>query len=142
MKKLIGFLAIILVLGTGIAQAQVNILSRYAKVLDTVTNTGTKVMTGAKVGGPMQTVTVTALYTNLTGTLKGTGYLFGSVDNITFNRIRASQLQGAQVDSILIDAAHPKYAWVVEKSPFQYYQVSTTGQGTTTFTVQGKYVAH
>lgn len=146
MKKL----GTILILGLALmfaipkAEAQTSLKSRYSVTLDTITNTGLKSMTSARIptAGPYQNVTVTTLNTNLTGTLAGVARLWGSLDGITYFRVRSSQLQGAQVDSLVIDAAHPKYAWVVEKSPFQYYQVQTTGVGTTTFTIQGKYVAH
>jgi hypothetical protein len=144
MKNLLTIMALgiaLMVFSTN-ADAQFNTLSRYAKVTDTVTNTGSKNMTSPRVAGPRQNVTVTTMNTNLTGTLGGVARLWGSLDGTTYFRIRSTQLQGAQVDSLVIDATHTKYAWVVEKSPFQYYQIQTTGVGTTTFTVQGKIVAH
>lgn len=143
MKKLI----LILIMGAmtvfiAPVQAQTTLKSRYSVALDTVTNTGVKNMTSARVSGPLQTVSVSTINTTLTGTLSAIARLYGSLDGVDYTRIRSSQLQGAQVDSALVDAAHTKYTWVVEKSPFQYYQVQTTGVGTVTFTVKGKYVAH
>src|ERR1051325_2683686 len=101
-------------------------VSRYSVALDTVTNTGSKNMTVAHpVSGAKQTVTISTINTTLTGTLAGIARLYGSTDGVNYFRIRSTQLQGAQVDSLVIDAAHAKYAWVVQNSPFQYYQVQT-----------------
>lgn len=123
-------------------KAQTALKSRYNVALDTVTNTGSKNMTSARVAGAAQTVTVSTINTNLTGTLAGIARLWGSLDGTNYNRIRSTQLQGAQVDSLLIDANHPVYHWVVQNSPYQYYQVRTTGVGTTTFTIKGATVSH
>lgn len=144
MKKLV------LILFVGIAtmllapkvEAQTALKSRYSVALDTVTNTGTKNMTSLRIAGPAQTVTVSTKNIVITGTLAGVARLWGSLNGVDYSRIRSSQLQGAQVDSLVIDAAHSVYHWVVEKSPYQYYQVQSTGAGSETFTVQGKYVAH
>lgn len=148
MKKL-GLILILGVVAMFIApnvEAQSNLISANThaiiKTLDTVVNTGTKTMTSGRVSGPLQNVSVTTLNVAATGTFTGIARLWGSLDNVTYTRIRSTQLQGAQVDSLLIDAAHAKYTWVVEKSPFQYYQVQTTGPTSGSFTVQGKYVAH
>lgn len=143
MKKLLGIfiLGVAMLVASGV-NAQTATKSRYSVALDTVTNTGLKSMNTGRVSGPNQTVTVTTVNTVLTGTLAGVARLWGSLDGIDYSRIRATQLQGAQVDSALVDANHRVYTWVVEKSPYQYYQIQTTGVGTVTFTVKGKYVAH
>lgn len=144
MKKL---LSLILVAGalTFMAsdlKAQTSTKSRYNVALDTVTNTGLKSMTTARIGGNFETVTVSTTNTNLTGTLAGVARLWGSLDGVNYSRIRNTQLQGQQVDSLVVDANHRVYHWVVLHSPYQYYQVQTTGAGTTTFTVKGQFVAH
>lgn len=144
MKKLIG---LILLLAAFVslapkAEAQTSTKSRYSVALDTVTNTGLKSMTTARISGANQTVSVSTVSTLLTGTLSGIGRLWGSLDGVNYSRIRSTQLQGAQVDSCLVDPNHRIYTWVVEKSPYQYYQVQTTGVGTVTFTVKGSFVAH
>lgn len=146
MKKFIGLIVIIAVLsfvGLPTAKAQVSTLSRYSRTLDTVTNTGLKSMTTLVVKGPRQNVTITTKNILLTGsTLAGVARLWGSLDGTNYSRIRSTHLLGGQVDSLIIDAAHSVYNWVVPNSPYQYYQVQSTGSGTETFTVQGKYVAH
>lgn len=115
------------------------------KTLDTVTNTGTKTMTSARVGGSWNTVTISAKTTNLTGTQSGILRLYGSLDGVVYHRITAASLRGnsvAPVDSLVVDVNHLQKAWIIEKSPFQFYQVQATGIGTVTFTVFGNYVAH
>lgn len=143
MKKLLFILAVFAVSFT--AKAQTNLTSRYSKTLDTVTNTGVKNMTSARVYGNQNTVTISLKTTNLTGTQAAILRLFGSLDGVTYHRVTATLLHGnsvAPVDSLIVDAAHLQKAWVVDKSPFQYYQVQATGVGTVTFTIAGSYVAH
>lgn len=143
MKKLFGILILgVAMLVASNADAQTSTKSRYSVALDTVTNTGLKSMTTARLAGPAQTVSITSVNTVLTGTMAGVARLWGSLDGVDYSRVRATQLQGAQVDSLVVDANHKVYTWVVEKSPYQYYQIQTTGIGTTTFTVKGKFVAH
>lgn len=141
MKKIIGFLVAVLFIST-VSFAQTSTKSRYSVALDTVTNTGVKSMNTGRVAGVAQTVTITTVNTALTGTLAGVARLWGSLDGVDYSRVRTTQLQGLQVDSAIVDANHKVYTWVVLNSPYQYYQIQTTGIGTTTFTVKGKYVAH
>lgn len=122
------------------ASAQISLLNSSSRTLDTVTNTGTKSMTSVKIVGSRSYVTVSTVNAALTGTLSGVARLYGSLDGTNYQRIRTFQLHNSQVDSLVVDAAHTKYAWVVDGNPFQYYQVQTTGIGTLTFTVAGKYV--
>lgn len=130
------------------AQAQSSLVSSNTHALiptlDTVTNTGTKSMTSARIPGYQHQVTVTTVNTNLTGTQSGIARLYGSLDGAKYVRIRSYQLHGLQVDSLIIGAGVNtlQYGWVVDNSPYQYYQVQTTGIGTVTFTVAGKYAAH
>lgn len=140
MKKLL--ILLLLCAACVVSHAQTSLLSRYSVNLDTVTNTGLKSMTTLRTPGVAQNVTVSTVNTLLTGTLAGIARLWGSLDGINYSRIRSTQLQGQQVDSLLVDPNHRVYHWVVEKSPYQYYQVQTTGVGTVTFTVKGFVVAH
>lgn len=140
MKKLLTLVAI--VLAATVTHAQTSLLSRYSVNLDTITNTGLKSMTTLRTPGVAQTVTVSSVNALLTGTLAGIARLWGSLDGINYSRIRSTQLQGAQVDSLLVDPNHRVYHWVVLNSPYQYYQVQTTGVGTVTFTIKGSVVAH
>jgi hypothetical protein len=120
------------------AHAQTSLLNSSSRALDTVTNTGTKSMTSAKIAGARASVTISTVNAVLTGTLSGVARLYGSLDGTNYQRIRTFQLHNSQVDSLVVDANHTKYAWVVDGNPFQYYQVQTTGVGTVTFTVAGK----
>lgn len=140
MKKLL----IILVLCAAgmVSNAQNTTTSRYKLPLDTVINTGLKTMTSPRVSGPKQNVIVSTINTALTGTLAAIARLWGSQDGVNYSRIRSTQLQGGEVDSLIVDPNHKVYHWVVLNSPFQYYQVQTTGVGTTTFTISGTEIDH
>lgn len=150
MKKFILIAAIAMF--TVSVNAQSRLISSNAAALvptiDTVTSTGVKTMqtnSFTAVKGPKQSVTISTVNTTLTGTTAGIARLWGSLDGTagSYSRIRNTQLQGLQVDSLVIDANHKVYHWVVDKSPYQYYQVQTTGVGSgETFTVQSKIVAH
>lgn len=127
------------------ANAQTKLLSTNAnalvKTLDTVTNTGNKTMLlplSAKLVGPGQSTVVATFNSLLTGTMLGVSRLYGSTNGVKFERVRSTALHGGQVDSLLISATNPNYAWIVDNSPFAYYEVITTGTGTTTFTVSGE----
>lgn len=146
MKKLLSIFALCLCV-TLAAHAQYpqqsgNLLSRYGKTLDTVTNTGVKNLTSGRITGAGQNVTVGIATTNLTGTQAGVARLFGSLDNIHFTRVRAPLLHGQGVDSLKIDVNTLNYHWVVDNSPFTYYQLQITGVGTVTFTTQAFFVKH
>lgn len=146
MKKL----AIILVLCVAgmVAKAQTQVFkstnaAALIKTTDTVTNTGNKSMLlPIPFAGPGETVTVSAYNVAISGTMKGVATLWGSTNNVDYSRIRSTALQGAQVDSLLLDAAHPNYAWIVVHSPFLSYRVTTTGIGTTTFKVKADAIKH
>jgi hypothetical protein len=147
MKK-IAVIAALCLIGM-IGHAQTSLISTNINALiktqDTVTNTGSNTMlfpAGVKFTGPGQGVTVTTVNTPLTGTMKGVATLWGSLDGVEYNRIRSTALHGVQVDSLVLDAAHPNYAWIIDQNPFNYYEVVTTGIGTTTFTIQSLAIKH
>lgn len=124
--------------------AQGALVSRYGKTLDTVTNTGLKnLTTPLRITGAGQSVTIGVANTILTGTMAaGVCRLYGSLDNIHFTRIKSTLLHGGQVDSLLMGATVLNYHWVVDNSPFTYFQVGVTGAGTVTFTTQGYFIKH
>jgi hypothetical protein len=143
MKNLVLIIAIACVGYAANAQTKLVSSNTHALVntLDTVTNTGSKTMSlplSARLSGLGQTTVVTTYNAALTGTMKGVATLWGSTNGVKFERVRSTALHGGQVDSLLLDAAHPNYAWIVDNVPFNYYQVVTTGVGTTTFTVSGE----
>lgn len=145
MKKLLLILAIALTSFAAHAQfpsQSGTFLSRYGKTLDTVTNTGVKNLTTGRIAGAGQTVTIGIATVNLTGTQAGVARLYGSLDNVHFTRVRTPLLHGQGVDSLKIDVNTLNYHWVVDNSPFTYYQLQITGAGTVTFTTQAFYVKH
>lgn len=147
MKKIL-FIALLVLFTAVRAHAQYpqqsgTFVSRYGKTLDTITNTGTKnLTTPARVAGAGQSVTVGIATTNLTGTQAGIARLYGSLDNIHFTRVRSALLHGQGVDSLKIDVNNLNYHWVVDNSPFTYYQLQVVGVGTVTFTIQGYFIKH
>lgn len=144
MKKIVGIL-ILATLSLGAFAQSGKLANAAGRNLDTVTNTGTKTMTSARVlQGKLSSVTVTTRNSNLTGTQSGIARLFGSPDGVNYYRIRSPQLHNSQVDSLLITTAPTaqKYGWEIDGNPYNYYQVQTTGVGTVTFTVAGEIIAH
>lgn len=144
MKKLL-FVLLIAVAAINVKAQSVSLISRYGKIVDTVTNTGVKLMTSPRITGAQQNVTVSFKAAVLTGTIAGVARLYGSLDNITFTRITAAELRGnsvAPVDSLVINVNATRKHWVINNSPYQYYQVGVTGIGTTTFTINDLLVAH
>lgn len=150
MKKLIFILmAGVLIMLAPKAHAQSPMYSSNAlaiiPTLDTVTNTGVRTMTSKAVRSSWNTVTVSGKAAALTGTLSGVMRLYGSLDGTIYHRITATSLRGnsvAPVDSLVIDVNHTAKAWIIQNSPYQYYQIQFTGIGTVTFTTFGNYVAH
>lgn len=142
-------LVVLMAITVQVLHAQVNAgvsgnLTNVAKrSLDTVTNTGTKSLTG-HVPGSWKQVTVTLANANLTGTQSGVSRLFASLDGVNYFRVRSYQLHNSQVDSLVITTSTltKNFAWVIDGSPFPWLQTQTTGIGTVTFTVAGKFLAH
>lgn len=146
MKKLILIIALFAIGMTAHAQTQVYISSNnnaLIKTIDTVTNTGTKSMLQPlPFAGSGETVTVSTYNAVISGTMKGISTLWASTNGVDFSRVRSTTLQGAQVDSLLLDAAHPNYSWIVLHSPFLTYKVVTVGIGTTVFKVRADVIKH
>lgn len=144
MKKLILFAAFCLI-GLG-SFAQASLASSTTPTLnnkvDTVTNTGNKVMTSSvrlpTTNGKLNT-TISAVLTLISGTGAGTVVVQGSLDGVNFQTLAASQLQGAQTASYTItNVASQSCNFVVAGAPFLYYRTLTTGSGTEVISVSGK----
>lgn len=146
MKKLILIIALCSVGMASRAQTQVyksSNVNALIKTIDTVTNTGTKSMfQPLTFAGSGETVTVSTYNAVISGTMKGVATLWASTNGVDFSRVRSTALQGLQVDSLLLDAAHPNYSWIVLHSPFLTYKVVTVGIGTTVFKVRADAIKH
>jgi len=144
MKKLIAIIfisaAALLAVPKVHAQGQQSLKNAAGRVLDTVTNTGTKTLTSQPIVGRISGVTVTESTVNISGSQSGIARLFGSLDGVTYYRVRSTMLHNSQVDSLVITTAPTaqNYAWFVDGNPFNYYQIQVTGVGTVSFSVKGK----
>lgn len=129
--------------GLGVLQAQTSViaplynatntyslalLNASVTTLDSVTNTGTGVMTCKRVAGP-GTVTIQVNVIKKTGTVAGTITLLGSLDGVNFKAIPTRETQTA-IATITAADASGSYMWRLTDSPCLYYQVSWTGAGT------------
>lgn len=135
MKKLVLLITVALFSVTVNAQSIVqNLYSNVAsgvKLTDTVTNAGTVTMSSAVVAGSAQNVTITATFTKLTGTVAGTATLLGSLNGTDWTSASATSYT-------VTDVASATTSWLLTNKPFQYYRVSVTGSGTSTYTVKGQ----
>lgn len=104
------------------------LLNASVTTLDSVTNTGTGVMTCKRVAGP-GTVTIQVNVIKKTGTVAGTITLLGSLDGVNFKAIPTRETQTA-IATITAADASGSYMWRLTDSPCLYYQVSWTGAGT------------
>lgn len=107
---------------------------------DTVTNTGTGVLTTKRVAGP-GAVTIQVIATKVSGTVGGTITLLGSLDGTSFSALNTEETQTALATKTATDAS-ASYHWRLSKSPFLYYQVSWAGTGTMVATFTATIMKH
>lgn len=138
MKKYLkaSFLAVCLLAVAFIGSAQTSMRSQTSGgVLDTVTNTGIRIM-GLNIVGYKETVTATVLLTKISGTQGGTMVPVGSDDGVNWNDI--SQLSK---DTVTV----PNQATYIKGYSFQrgwkWYGVQWTGTGTMASSISATLVA-
>ena len=108
---------------------------------DTVTNTGTGVLTTKRVGSPNGIVTIEVVATKVSGTVGGTITLLGSLDGTNFTALNTQETQTALATKTASDAS-ANYHWRLSGSPFLYYQVSWAGTGTMVATFTARILKH
>ena len=107
--------------------AQVALVSpTYGNTIDTVTNTGTKVL-WKKVTGYKETITITANITSISGTLGGTLIPIVSNDGVNFYNGTAATVSDSAYT--VTNTASQGKAFTCKRG-FQYYGVQWTGTGT------------
>lgn len=129
-------LAICLLAMAFVSPAQTSLLSTTSGgVLDTVTNTGVRIM-ALNTTGYKETITATVLITKISGTQGGTMVPVGTDDGVNWHDI--SQLTK---DTVTV----PNQATYIKGYSFQrgwkYYGVQWTGTGTMASSISGKLVA-
>lgn len=119
-----------------IAPAQTSLLSNTSGgSLDTVTNTGVRVM-ATKFTGFRETITAIVLITKISGTQGGTMVPVGSNDGVTF-----TDISQATKDTVTVaNAATVTKAYSFQRG-YQWYGVQWTGTGTMAGSIQGKAIA-
>lgn len=129
----------------GTASASV-LKSTYNLALDTVTNTGTKTLTG-RITLPYKTVSVGITVTKVSGTLAGTVTLQGSIDGVNYATVPTAYIEtvtsqapytvtGAATFTVP-DYSAPTKIFTINGSRFIYYRLSYTGSGTMVGTIKG-----
>lgn len=129
-------LAICLLAMAFVSPAQTSLLSQTSGgVLDTVTNTGVRIM-ALNTTGYKETITATVLITKISGTQGGTMVPVGTDDGVNWHDI--SQLTK---DTVTV----PNQATYIKGYSFQrgwkYYGVQWTDTGTMASSISGKLVA-
>jgi len=136
MKKFIFLLAFVALAFSANAQV-VAMKATTGNTSDTVTNTGTEVLS-AQVNGYNKVVTVQVLITRLSGTLAGNVVLQGSLDGTTYTTL-TQVAQPSNNDTVtLTNVAATSCIYVIEPSKYLYYRVSVTGSGTMTARISAK----
>lgn len=138
MKKYVGIVltAFALIAATAFqSQAQTSLIStNNTKALDTVTNTGVRIM-AVRVGGFKETVTATVIITKISGTQGGTMVPVGSDDGVTFHDI--SQISK---DTVTVANASTSKGYSFQKG-WGWYGVQWTGTGTMVGSISAKLIA-
>lgn len=116
--------------------AQMSLLSQTSGgVLDTVTNTGVRIM-GLNTVGYKETITATVLITKISGTQAGTMVPVGSNDGVNW-----ADISQVTKDTVTV----PNSATYVKNYSFlkgyKWYGVQWTGTGTMASSIAGKLVA-
>jgi hypothetical protein len=123
------------------------IKSVYSNALDTVTNTGTKNLTAAKVTLHYRTVSIGITVTKVSGTLAGTITLQGSIDGVNYATIPTAYIEtpasqtpyttGGAATFTVPNYTAPTKIFTIIGSPYVYYRASYTGSGTMVGTIKG-----
>lgn len=118
------------------AQAQTSLLSQTSGgVLDTVTNTGVRIM-GLNTVGYKETITATVVVTKISGTQGGTMIPVGSNDGVNWHTI--AQLSK---DTITVPNQASFITGYTLQRGWKWYGVQWTGTGTMASSISGKLVA-
>ena len=132
MKKLSLLIVAIAFIGLS-ANAQSGFFKRASdgKTTDTLTNSATVNMQ-LPISGFQNVVSIQPLVTKISGTTAGTLRLYGSLDGTNYVRINAT------TDSLVLanTAGVQTKIFLVNNSPYAYYQVRVTGTGTESTKVQ------
>lgn len=119
-----------------VTQAQTSLIStNNSTALDTVTNTGVRIMS-TKFTGFRETITAVILITKISGTQGGSMVPVGSNDGVTYTDI--SQVTK---DTVTVGTGATVTKAYSFARGYQYYGVQWTGTGTMASTIQGKAIA-
>lgn len=109
---------------------------------DTVTNTGTAVISTRRLPGHRNTTTITIVCTEISGTTGGTITIQGSIDGTNYKAIPTVDTQTSITTATALDVASQVFTWRLNGSPYLYYRVSWAGTGTMSATVAGRLMSH
>lgn len=141
MKKflIIGFA---LALGVSAFAQDVTMKNASLSSTETITNTGTGILTG-RVVGHKNSVTVQVTVTKTSGTVAGTLTLQGSLDNVSYKAALLPNGVSTAVNTYTAtDVASQVFIWQLDKNAYNYWRVSYTGTGTMVATATAVLMAH
>lgn len=141
MKKIL--LSLIFMVGLALsASAQLTMLSSFNLPSDTATDTGTAFLS-LRSPGAKQTVTIQVNVLEISGTTAGTLTLMGSLDGVNYKAALSGETSTAIPTFTALDVATVQpFIWRVTNSPYLYYRVSYTGNGTMAASITAKLLAH
>lgn len=122
MKKLLSIFVFAL---TSSMFAQTSVLATMSGTGDTLKNATTKSVI-QQVNNTYKYVSIQAVFTKVSGTVAGSGKLYGSVDGVNYQLITQS------TDTLAMsDVATNTKVWVLTNANYLYYKVTYTGADTT-----------
>ena len=120
MKKLLGFIAIVLMLGVLPTTTQAQVQGNYAGylgALDTLTNADANTYTTSAVIGNKHCITFQTKVLKISGTVAGTIKLYGSADGVDYGSAALDSLTLADASKVYQISrtynGYSKYKWVV-----------------------------
>jgi hypothetical protein len=137
MRKLL-FMAL-MVLGIMANAQTIAFTTSNGQATDTVTNTGTdyaQLLTNNK----YDLVTITGVFTKISGTLGGTATLQGSNDGTNFESVNTGVMWNASASAaytVTNTTGSQVNTWHLKGNPFKYYRISWTGTGTMVGSIKG-----
>jgi len=146
MKKVLLFIALVLALAVQTQAQRISVpptdmtSNTYGKTSDTVTSATAKYLVSAALPATTE-VTISAVFTKISGTVAGTASLEASVDGTNWFTINRSNTDTGVGTFTLTDVAGQTKSWTLSSPTVRYVRLKTVGSGTLSVRVQSKIFA-